>query len=149
MTTKLETIVSTLSTAVEAITPDVLPSVLFLRYHGSKSVEEAQGPYRARAFQFRAGDPQQERTVSCSAAVWQRMTLLLEIGYVFSAPAYNDTVGYGVDWVALADQKQLKRTLFFLNPLAAVSNVKRLLWLGPERPTDKMRVYRFDLEWAE
>lgn len=148
-TTNLETILDALSTAIEAIAPEFRPAVPFKRWRGDKPIEAVSGPMRERAFGWRLGEDQTPRTMSSPTIHWQRNRIELHIGYNFEEPRQGDAQGIGPHQQAMADSGVLYAALAIGNPLAGVSNVKRMLWIGGGAPSRFTRVYRFDLEWAE
>jgi hypothetical protein len=151
MSSNLPTILDALADALEAVTPDERPLVLFKRWRGGGNVEAIEAAdQRVRAFQFRLGASRKPRTVSTLTATWHRCDLLVVVGYDFSADLYGDDAnGLGAHWLAFVDQKKIVQTLGFGNPLSGVSNVKRLVFTGASAPGPTSRTYTFDLEWRE
>lgn len=150
MASNLPTILDALADALEAVTPDERPLVLFKRWRGGGDVSALAVDLRVRAFQFRLGASRRPRTVSTLTATWHRCDLLLVVGYDFTSDLYgDDSNGLGAHWLALIDQKAIVQTLGFGNPLSGVSNVKRLVFSGADAPSATSRTYRWDLEWRE
>ncbi len=148
-TTNFETILDALSTALEAIEPDTRPGTRFKRWRGEGKVENAKGPLRERAFQWRLGPSKTPRTLSSLTKQWHRVTLYLTIGYNFNEPQQGDAMGTGFQRIAMSDQRQLVNKLFISNALSGVSNVKRLQYNGADSPSETSMTYKFDIEWAE
>lgn len=147
----IEAILESIAYAVESITPDVRPQVLFRRWTGDGKIENAPIEIRERGFQFRMGKTLVPRTLSSSSQQWQRCELLLTIGYNLDEPRQNDTNenNLGVHILPFVDHRCIVNTLIIGNALGSVTGVKRLLLLDAETPSETSRTWRFDLEWAE
>ena len=151
MSQNITTVLDAIADSLEAITPDVRPGVLFKRWTGEGLIERAPIEVSERRFQLRLGINRTPRTLSSSTSQWQRAELLVVIRYNLTEPRQNDsgTSNLGVHTLIWADHKQLVNKLVYGNVFSALSNVKRLVFLGADTPSDTSRTYRFDFEWAE
>ena len=147
--TTIETVLDALATALESAKPDVRPNVVFRRWRGAQRIDDVPGPMRERAFLMRLGASSNPRTISSPTVFWCRAELQLHIGYNLSEPRQNDVAGIGLDLLPWTDQKAVFDSLIMGNPLVGVANVKRMVFISADAPTERTRVYRFDLEWAE
>lgn len=147
--TTIEQVLDSIATTLENVKPDVRPNVVFRRWRGSTPIDQVAGPMRERAFMMRLGAGSIPRTISSPSLFWCRAELQLHIGYNLQEPRQNDVMGIGIDHQIWADERAVRGVLAFGNPLAGVANVKRMVLINVDPPTDRTRVYRFDLEWAE
>lgn len=147
--TTIEQVLDAVATALENVKPDVRPNVVFRRWRGATPIETVAGPMRERAFMMRLGAGSIPRTISSPTLFWCRAELQLHIGYNLSEPRQNDINGIGIDQQLWADERVVRSALVFGNALSGVANVKRMVLISVDPPTDRSRVYRFDLEWAE
>lgn len=147
--TTIEQVLDAVASALENAKPDVRPNVVFRRWRGATPIDQVAGPMRERAFMMRLGAGSIPRTISSPTLFWCRAELQLHIGYNLSEPRQNDINGIGIDQQLWADERAIRSALVFGNPLAGVNNVKRMVLISVDPPTDRTRVYRFDLEWAE
>lgn len=147
--TTIEQVLDAVASALEGAKPDVRPNVVFRRWRGATPIDQVAGPMRERAFMMRLGAGSIPRTISSPTLFWCRAELQLHIGYNLSEPRQNDINGIGIDQQLWADERAIRSALVFGNPLAGVNNVKRMVLISVDPPTDRTRVYRFDLEWAE
>lgn len=147
--TTIEQVLDAIASALEGAKPDVRPNVVFRRWRGATPIDQVAGPMRERAFMMRLGAGSIPRTISSPTLFWCRAELQLHIGYNLSEPRQNDINGIGIDQQIWADERAIRSALVFGNPLAGVDNVKRMVLISVDPPTDRTRVYRFDLEWAE
>lgn len=147
--TTIEQVLDAIASALEGAKPDVRPNVVFRRWRGATPIDQVAGPMRERAFMMRLGAGSIPRTISSPTLFWCRAELQLHIGYNLSEPRQNDINGIGIDHQLWADERAIRSALVFGNPLAGVNNVKRMVLISVDPPTDRTRVYRFDLEWAE
>lgn len=147
--TTIEQVLDAVASALENAKPDVRPNVVFRRWRGATPIDQVAGPMRERAFMMRLGAGSIPRTISSPTLFWCRAELQLHIGYNLSEPRQNDINGIGIDQQIWADERAIRSALVFGNPLAGVNNVKRMVLISVDPPTDRTRVYRFDLEWAE
>lgn len=147
--TTIEQVLDAIASALEGAKPDVRPNVVFRRWRGATPIDQVAGPMRERAFMMRLGAGSIPRTISSPTLFWCRAELQLHIGYNLSEPRQNDINGIGIDQQLWADERAIRSALVFGNPLAGVNNVKRMVLISVDPPTDRTRVYRFDLEWAE
>jgi hypothetical protein len=148
--TNLEEIINELCFALESTIPDVRGEVRFKRWTGEDKLENASIELRERAFQFRLGKSLTPRTLSSLTSQWQRIELLLVVGYNFTEPRQKDSAyNLGLHSIAFADHRSFVNSLVMSNALRNVSGVKRLQLLDAETPSETSRVWRFDLEWSE
>lgn len=151
MPASIDNILEALCYAMENIVPDVRPDVLFKRWMGSARVETAPIELRERAFQFLLGRTSTPRTISSQTQQWQRIELLLVVGYNLSEPRQKDSNSFnvGTHTLPFIDQRQIYKTLVIGNVFENVSGVKRLVFLGADSVGPTSRTYRFDLEYSE
>lgn len=147
--TTIEQVLDAVATALENVKPDVRPNVVFRRWRGATPIDQVAGPMRERAFMMRLGAGSIPRTISSPSLFWCRAELQLHIGYNLQEPRQNDVMGIGIDHQVWADERAIRGALAFGNPLGTVANVKRMVLISVDPPTERTRVYRFDLEWAE
>ena len=152
MAQNVTTLLDAIADALEAITPDVRPSLLFKRWTGENRIESAPIEVSERRFQLRLGiGNKSPRTMSSSTRQWQRAELLVVIRYNLTEPRQNDsgTSNLGIHTLPWSDHKQIVNKLVYGNVFSAQTDVKRLLFLGADETGDTVRIWRFDLEWAE
>lgn len=147
--TQIEIILDAIATTLEGIVCQVKPAVRFVRWRGSQDINDVPGPMRERAFMMRLGAGSIPRTISSPSLFWCRSELQLHIGYNLQEPRQNDALGIGINQQIWADERAIRGALMFGNPLSDIANVKRMVLINVDPPTDRTRVYRFDLEWAE
>lgn len=150
MTANIDEILDAVCVSIESIVPPVRSHVQFKRWTGGP-LETSPIEIRERAFQLKLGKTLIPRTLSSSSRVWQRAELVVAVGYNFKEPRQNDNEqnNVGVHTLPWIDHRSLVNTLVINNPFAQLTDVKRLLLLDAETPTDVGRSWRFDLEWAE
>lgn len=147
--TTIEVVLDAIATALEAAVCPVKPAVRFVRWRGSQRIDDVPGPMRERAFLMRLGAGSTPRTISSPTVYWCRAELQLHIGYNLSEPRQIDVSGIGLDLLPWTDERVVRGALVVGNPLEGVANVKRMVFISADAPTERTRVYRFDLEWAE
>jgi hypothetical protein len=146
----IDTILDTLSDALEAATPAARSAVLFKRYRGGQRVEDLEASdLRVRAFQWRQGatalSPRKQGTAS---SFYLKQTLNLIVGYDFSSDLYgDDSNGLGPHWMSFSDEPIIVAKLHLPDVFSALSGVDRFLFLGASTPGPTSRTYTWDLTY--